>query len=174
MPPAPLKDYRLIKQQARLWVKQVWPSGLNKVNRFYPNPGFGDPTCPATQSFEKGVSALGCIDTSSAEFAWHGTKTLTAVQNICWNNLNPQLRAGQSCGPGEYFSVDANVSAGYASSTGYIILCLLLKGAHNTTHGGGSVRVVNSPTGGSTMYCVPVGVVDYTAKQDPNLKGTAV
>jgi len=33
-------------------------------------------------------------------------------------------------------------------------------------------EVVDNPTDGRTMYCIPVGVVDYRNSGDPGLKGS--
>jgi len=168
---ASLTDYNAVKFMAEQWVRSVWPRGLGNIKKFYRNPGLGDKSCPAAAKYQRGVIALGQANISTAEFAWHGTASLAGVQGICWDNLDPQRRAGQAYGRGEYFSVDANVSAGYAGSVGYIIVCLLLTGRHNTTHNG-TYRVVDNPQDGNTMYCVPVGVVDYLANSDPQLRGS--
>ncbi|CAE8644671.1 unnamed protein product [Polarella glacialis] len=170
-PKASLFDYAAIKAQADLWARKVWPAGLGRISQFHANPGLGDPTCPAAKKYKAGVGALRCADTSQAEFAWHGTGTLAGVQSICWDSLNPALRRGQAYGPGEYFSVDANVSNGHAGSTGYLVVCLLLTGPHKTTHAS-TYRVVNNPQTGTAMYCLPVGVVDYRRSGDPQLKGS--
>eukprot|EP00971_Amphidinium_carterae_P111099 2200555-Amphidinium_carterae.1 len=59
----------------------------------------------------------------------------------------------------------------YASSTGYLIVCALLSGGHKKSAGPtGNYRIVNNPTGGDPMYCMPLGVVDYNANADPKLK----
>ncbi|CAE8626696.1 unnamed protein product [Polarella glacialis] len=166
MSKASLFDYAAITAQADLWARKVLPSGL----QFYANPGLGDPTCPAAKKYEAGVGALGCADTSQAEFAWHGTGTLAGVQSICWDNLNPALRRGQSYGAGEYFSVAATNSFSFAKGTGYLIVCLLLTGPHKSTHA--TIRVVNNPQTGTAMYCLPVGVVDYIGSGDPQLNGS--
>jgi len=173
MPAVKLDNYSGIKGQADLWVRQVWPSALGAIGKFYGNPGIGDPACPAVQKFVQGARALGCADTSSSEFAWHGSSSASNVQSICWNNLDPGRRSGQAYGRGEYFSIDANVSGGYAGSTGYLIVFLLLKGSHNTVANGGSYRVVDNPTNGS-MYCLPIGVVAYSSSGDPGLQGKGI
>ncbi|CAE8644670.1 unnamed protein product [Polarella glacialis] len=147
---ADILDYAAIKAQAGLWAQKAWPSGLGRISQFYANPGLADPTCPAAKKYEAGVGALRCSNTSQAEFACHGTGSLAGVQSICWDNLDPARRNGQQYGPGEYFSVDATTSNGYAKGTGYLIVCLLLSGPHKTTHVN-SHRVVNNPRTGASM-----------------------
>merc|ERR1712125_74577 len=90
-------------------------------------------SCPGKQKFDKGWNALGLRDSTSTEFAWHGTPTVDCLRSICWVGHDPSKRSGQAHGPGEYFSVDSNVSKGYASSTGYLIVCMLLKCSQNST-----------------------------------------
>eukprot|EP00438_Fugacium_kawagutii_P014693 Skav232114 [mRNA] locus=scaffold2353:120064:124525:+ [translate_table: standard] len=170
VPSVQLKDYASLKGQAQLWAQKVWPSGLGRF-KFYGNRGLGDPSCPAVSKYEAGLAALGLNDSSKSEFAWHGTKTAANVRSICWDNLDPNLRNGQAYGRGEYFSADANDSSSYAGSTGYIIIFLLLLGPHHSKHNT-NYRVVDNPTDGRTMYCVPVGVVDYRSSGDPGLKGS--
>merc|ERR1711869_7291 len=114
-----------MKSNGGMWVQTVWPARLPKIIKFYGNPGVGDPLCPAASKFQRGVAGLGLADLSNAEFAFHGTPTLEAVRDICWNNLDPRRRKGQACGRGEYFSVDAITSAGHARNVGYIIVCIL-------------------------------------------------
>jgi len=168
---ASLTDDNAIGFLADKWVRSVWPSQCGTIKKFYRNPGLGDRACPVAGKFLRGVKALGLTSVSSAEFAWHGTASLANVQGICWNGLDPNRRSGQSLGPGEYFSTDANVSLGYSSSSGYMIVCLLLKGGHSTVHNT-TIRVVNNPTAGDPTYCLPVGVVDFGAGADPQLQGT--
>ncbi|CAJ1386258.1 unnamed protein product [Effrenium voratum] len=169
LPIVQLKNYGGIKAQADLWRGRVWPQALGR-GVFYANRGLGDTSCPAVRKFEAGLAALGVTDSSKSEFAWHGTSTVANVKSICWDNLDPQKRSGQAHGPGEYFSTDANVSNSYAGSSGYMILFLLLQGPHNTSHNV-SYRVIHNPTHGKSMYCLPVGVVDYRSCGDPQLKG---
>ncbi|CAJ1397892.1 unnamed protein product [Effrenium voratum] len=168
-PTLQLKDYAGIKAQANLWRLTVWPAAMGK-GIFYGNRGLGDPSCPAMRKYEAGLAALGLTNTANSEFAWHGTRSAANVMSICWDNLDPQRRSGQAYGRGEYFSTNASVSDSYAGSTGYLILFLLLRGARNTACNG-NYRVVDNPTDGRTMYCLPVGVVDYRANGDPKLKG---
>ena len=59
----------------------------------------------------------------------------------------------QAHGPGEYFSTDANVSNSYAGSTGYLVVFLLLLGAHNTT-ASGTYRAAGLAETGSDGFCL--------------------
>lgn len=172
MKPENITDYEKVKAQADLRFRGQWPASLGSIVRFYNNPGLGDSVCPARLKFEAGVKQLGVIDTSQCEFAFHGSPNVTNVQSICWDGLDPARRRGQAYGPGEYFSTDATVSSSYAGSSGYLTVFLLTKGPHNTT-ANDTYRIVNNPTDGKTAYCIPIGVIDYKARADPSLKGTA-
>lgn len=175
-PSVQLNDYSSIKAQADIWLRKVFPSALLSGGAtlvFFGNPGLGDPLCPAVRKYETGLASLRLTDSSQSEFAWHGTSSVANVKSICWDNLSPQKRSGQAHGPGEYFSTDANVSNSYAGSTGYLVVFLLLLGAHNTT-ASGTYRVVNNPVDGKTMYCLPLGVVDYRKSGDPKLSGAGI
>eukprot|EP00490_Sorites_sp_Unknown_P005157 CAMPEP_0114641074 /NCGR_PEP_ID=MMETSP0191-20121206/2054_1 /TAXON_ID=126664 /ORGANISM="Sorites sp." /LENGTH=284 /DNA_ID=CAMNT_0001853073 /DNA_START=104 /DNA_END=959 /DNA_ORIENTATION=+ len=176
-PSVQLKDYASIKAQGGIWLRKVFPYSQLLTNgaslTFYGNPGLGDRLCPAVQKYEAGLRSLGLKDSSRSEFAWHGTSSLANVKNICWDSLNPKLRSGQAYGRGEYFSTDASVSSSYSGSSGYLLVFLLLLGAHNSTHNG-NYRVVDNPADGSSMYCLPLGVVDYRGSGDPKLKGSGL
>lgn len=169
-----LSNFNSIRARGEFWARKVWPSSCGfQIKKFYPNLGLDDRNCPAKSKFEGGLKELKLqsSDISKAEFAWHGTKSKEAVQGICWNGLDPGKRYGQRYGIGEYCSIQAEESQPYAAATGYLIVFLLLDGPHKTAHE--NYRIVKNPIDGNPMFCLPVGVVDYNADEDPKLRQTA-
>jgi hypothetical protein len=94
-------------------------------------------------------------------FAFHGTASIEAIKAICHGNLDTRRRSGQVHGPGEYFGESASVSHTYAKGTNSQIVFFLLSGHARMRHVPGFCYVVNNPTDGTNMFCLPLCVVHY-------------
>ena len=81
----------------------------------------------------------------TTQLAFHGTSEAN-IPSICANGYDPSRRAGQACGPGEYFALSPNTSMGYCRGGKKMLLNELLlgqQGVHHTRHG--DVIVMKDP-----------------------------
>jgi len=141
---------------------------------FFRNPYLKSPTNYCRVKYEAGVKAVSASDIATdIQFAWHGTPSHQGLIGITKCNLKPSRRSGQAYGPGEYFSTSDTISNRYADDgNGFLIVCALLKNAPYSSKS--PHLVVNNPTDGNTMYCIPLGVVlqsQQVAKGNPFAKG---
>jgi len=134
--------------------------------------------CPARQKFETAVERVGLDGWSDGELGWHGTKSLSAVEAICWDSWDTGRRSGQNFGPGEYFSRGTpsglRYSEGYAGGdAGHLLIVAWImshdRGAapkdpkrNGAGSGSGNGHIVcNNPRPGRQMYCIPVAVTAF-------------
>jgi hypothetical protein len=127
-----------VVDRAKTWAQKEWPETLPNIKFVRPNPGLVK-GCPSVQKFARAVNKLakGKVGGRQAVldegmFAWHGTRSDAGVAGICHEGFDPKRRAGQACGPGEYFAPAhrAEVSLGYsggASGNGHMIVALILQ-----------------------------------------------
>jgi len=185
------KDTTVFPNYAELWTNcETWirahGAGANKgnISGAWFNESMDSPTCPARISFERAAVKVGLADWDEGEFGWHGTKSLTDAQAICWGNWDTNRRSGQACGPGEYFSRGTpgglHYSEGYAGGdAGHLLIVAWImsheRGAAPTNPAangacGGTIAqhiVCQNPVKPGSrestgeMYCFPVGVVAF-------------
>jgi len=148
------------------------------------NTALSSQQCPAHLSFERAAQKVSLSSWEDGEFGWHGTKSVAAVQGICWEGWDTTKRSGQACGPGEYFSRGTPIGLEYSltyagGDAGHMLVVAWIVssrlGAAPSSpkiHGacensGASCHIVcNNPVGperGSTgeMYCIPLAVVAF-------------
>eukprot|EP01124_Arcella_intermedia_P034387 TRINITY_DN8517_c0_g1_i4.p1 TRINITY_DN8517_c0_g1~~TRINITY_DN8517_c0_g1_i4.p1 ORF type:complete len:1293 (+),score=313.93 TRINITY_DN8517_c0_g1_i4:39-3881(+) len=100
------------------WAKENWAPEMPPISFIDENISLTDQSCPSLVKFYKGLKVLGINpdellnDNQKYFFAWHGTVE-QAISPICWDGFDPLRRAGQACGPGEYFGWTSAVSHGY-------------------------------------------------------------
>lgn len=123
--------------------------------------------CASMKRFYKGAEALGLStppDMARGFFSFHGTAP-AGIKPICTEGFDPKRRAGQACGPGEYFGVTSAVSHGYScrgNTTGpYSMIIAFLLNCPQLTTRAGFCHVMNNPTDWSHAFNVPVVVVSY-------------
>eukprot|EP01061_Rhynchopus_euleeides_P014487 TRINITY_DN25091_c0_g1_i2.p1 TRINITY_DN25091_c0_g1~~TRINITY_DN25091_c0_g1_i2.p1 ORF type:complete len:1565 (+),score=406.26 TRINITY_DN25091_c0_g1_i2:452-4696(+) len=152
---------RAVWEAAKEFVKNAFPPRLGP----YTFHSCVDPAYEATPSFTKFRNARGGnVLPTTGRFGWHGTRTREALVAICRDGWDPSRRAGQACGPGEYFGHTAETSMGYAGATNMLIVAFILHGPHlnDTAH-----LVVNNPLDSHKAYVLPVGVVVFGNAQPP-------
>jgi len=177
-------NYRTLQRSVRSWAKSHGGGAQKgKISGIWWNESLDCRECPARVAFEKAVEQAKLDDWSDGEFGWHGTKSMGAIQGICWNSWDTVRRSGQACGPGEYFSrgtkAGLHYSEGYAGGdAGHVLIIAWVmshrKGAaprdskRNGACGGASTGhiVCCNPVQGAkkstgVMYCVPVAVVGF-------------
>jgi len=153
-------------KQAEKFARDNWTPQTPPIIRVDYNLALATP-CGSMQRFNKGVQALGHpvpLDMTKGFFAFHGTAPV-AIKPICIEGFDPKKRAGQACGPGEYFGVTSTVSHGYSqrgNTTGpYSMIIAYLLTCPQLTTSPGFCYVMNNPTDWSYAYNVPVVVVSY-------------
>jgi hypothetical protein len=151
----------------------AWAKMSELYSGFYPNPNLKNPNSLCRTKYEAAVRALSATSiTNDIQFAWHGTPQHQGLIGISSSSWDTGRRSGQAYGPGEYFSLNDGISKGYTGSNGFLIVCALLKKAPYSSQS--PHLVVNNPTSGSQMYCIPVGVMVQSrqvAKGDPFAAG---
>lgn len=181
-PPA-FPDYPALLKNAQTWAARHGGGAVKGgVTGIWWNASLDCIDCPARQKFEQAADRVGLDDWADGEFGWHGTKSMAAVEAICWNSWDPQRRSGQAYGPGEYFSRGTRsglrYSEGYAGGdAGHLLIVAWImsheKGAapkdpkRNGACSGSLFHtpdghiVCNSPVKTGEMYCLPVAVVSF-------------
>lgn len=172
-------DYQELGKRARAWIRShTSGAGGGKVTNIWLNESLECETCPARVTFEKAVATAKLSSWRRGEFGWHGTKSVSNIENICWSNWSPRYRSGQVFGPGEYFSRGTGsglrYSEGYAGGNAGRMLILAwitsysLGAAPKDPSTNGACRyfgtghiVCNNPVAGDEMYCLPVAVVAF-------------
>jgi hypothetical protein len=124
--------------------------------------------------FYKGVETLKIPsppDMARGFFAFHGTAP-TGIKPICTDGFDPKRRAGQACGPGEYFGVTSTISHGYScrgNTTGpYSMIIAFLLNCPQLSTSAGFCHVMNNPTDWSHAFNLPVVVVSYGTQTSCN------
>jgi hypothetical protein len=104
-------------------------------------------------------------------FTFHGTPP-TGIKPICTDGFDPKRRAGQACGPGEYFGVTSTISHGYScrgNTTGpYSMIIAFLLNCPQLSTSAGFCHVMNNPTDWSYAFNLPVVVVSYGTQSTCN------
>jgi len=123
--------------------------------------------CASLKRFYKGVEVLGHPsppDMARGFFAFHGTPP-AGIKPICSDGFDPKRRAGQACGPGEYFGVSSAVSHGYScrgnSQGPYSMIIAFLLNCPQLSTRAGFCHVMNNPTDWSHAFNLPVVLVSY-------------
>lgn len=177
-------EYDLLWEHAEQWAR-AHGSGATKgaITKVLRNTSICCAACPARLSFEAAARRTGFESWSDGEFAWHGTKSLDDVLDICWNGWDPRLRTGQEFGAGEYFSRGTleglHYGESYAGGTaGHLLIVGWVMPYHR---GGAPVYPENNgaghpsanghivcnnqvPSGSEPIhekYCIPVAVVAF-------------
>jgi hypothetical protein len=73
--------------------------------------------CQSMKRYSKSIQALNIpspSDMTRGFFSFHVTVP-TRIKPICNDSFHPKHRAGQGCGPVEYFGVTSTISHGYSS-----------------------------------------------------------
>lgn len=132
---------RPLIKEARDFTQANWPADMPVTNHVHENQSLAG-SCPSLQRFLRGKSQLNITDLSTRHgfFAWHGTPSEDGVIGICYNGFDPSKRAGQVCGPGEYFGVSAPISRGYARSTDRLIVAFILQCSSVSTRAGKYIK----------------------------------
>ena len=151
---------------AEKFARDNWAPGTQPIIRVDYNMGLAEP-CASMKRFYKGAEALGLPvppDMARGFFAFHGTAA-TAIKPICSEGFDPKRRAGQACGPGEYFGVTSAISHGYcrpANPQGpFAMIIAFLLNCPQLSTSPGFCYVMNNPTDWSHAYTIPVVVVSY-------------
>lgn len=176
-------DYHSLWKNCMTWVK-AHGSCANKgaISGLWFNESLNSDECPSRVTFEAAVAKAGLEDWEDGEFGWHGTKSLSGLEAICWSNWDTQRRSGQACGPGEYFSrgtsAGLHYSEGYAGGDAGHLLVIAWVMSHergarptNPRENGACASstnhiVCNNPVkkgnvSTGEMYCFPIGVVAF-------------
>ena len=151
---------------AEKFIRDNWPPTIPPIIRVDYNVSLANP-CGSMQRFTQGVQVLGQpvpCDLSRGFFAFHGTAA-AAIKSICHEGFDPKRRAGQACGPGEYFGVTAPVSHGYCKPTNpqgpFAMIIAFLVNCPQLSMRPGFCHVMNNPRDWSHAFNVPVVVVSY-------------
>jgi len=171
-------DFDKLWTNAESWARAVGDGGSKgKVMEIWKNESMSCPECPARIAFLCAVEKAGLDSWDDGEFGWHGTKALTAVQGICWSNLDCGRRSGQCFGRGEYFSrgtqAGLNYSMAYAGGdSGHLMIIFWIMshqlgaaprdpGNNGACASSGQGHIVVDNPGNHEMYCIPIGVVAF-------------
>jgi hypothetical protein len=176
-------DYTNLWKNCQSWAKAHGSCAQKgEISGLWFNESLNCFECPARTMFEAAVEKAGLEDWEDGEFGWHGTKSLSGLEAICWGNWDTQRRSGQACGPGEYFSrgtpAGPHYSEGYAGGdAGHLLVVAWImsheKGAApNNPNANGAcasstqhIVCKNPVTSGNVstglMYCFPIGVVSF-------------
>jgi hypothetical protein len=151
---------------AEKFARDNWMPTTPPIIRVDYNMALADP-CASLKRFYKGVEVLGHPvppDMARGFFTFHGTPP-TGIKPICTDGFDPKRRAGQACGPGEYFGVTSAVSHGYSCRGNphgpYAMIIAFLLNCPQLTTSPGFCHVMNNPTDWSHAFNVPVAVVSY-------------
>ncbi|UJR13608.1 hypothetical protein I4U23_000621 [Adineta vaga] len=153
-------------QAAEKFARDNWLPSVPPIIRVDYNMALAD-QCASLKRFYKGVESLSIAvppDMARGFFAFHGTAA-TAIKPICTDGFDPKRRAGQACGPGEYFGVSAAISHGYCRPTNptgpYAMIIGFLLNCPQLSTRPGFCHVMNNPIDWSSAFNVPVVVVSY-------------
>lgn len=90
-------------------------------------------------------------------FAFHGTKSFANIYSILLNNFDPNLRRGQSFGPGTYSSMKYDVAHQYSQRQYPVVVVMLFKiDKTDANH----CYVTNCPLHYNANYLFPVGYIN--------------
>jgi hypothetical protein len=158
---------------AEKFARDSWQPTTSPIIRVDYNMALADP-CASMKRFYKGVETLKIPsppDMARGFFAFHGTAA-TAIKSICTEGFDPTRRAGQACGPGEYFGVTSAVSHGYCRPTNpqgpYAMIIAFLLNCPQLSTRAGFCHVMNNPTDWSHAFNLPVVVVSYGTQTSCN------
>lgn len=114
---------------------------------------------PASQPggllYERFVAAWAQVPCKLMRMVFHGTADAN-VKAICRDGLDPNRRAGQAHGPGEYFGEQASTSLSYCKGGRKMLIFLVLLDPSGVTATGAGVTVIHRPE-----FQLPIAVVTF-------------
>jgi hypothetical protein len=183
-PAGTFPDYSSLYVRAQTWIRTNGVAATKgQIAAVWLNESLASPTCPARVGFERAIKLSKLNRWDDGEFGWHGTKSMSGLEAICWANWDTKRRSGQANGPGEYFSRGTpeglHYSEGYAGGdvahlliVAWVISSSLGAAPNNPTVNGAGrpgarghivcnnpVLSRNQTTG--EMFCIPIAVVAF-------------
>ena len=149
----------VLHQECLVWIEKSWNLHL-QIKRI---TALTLTRNPVHQKFMNALTSHSnkVLASGTYIFGYHGTCQHN-IDSICENGYNPELRKGQSYGPGEYFAVNAARPAlQYCKGGSSMLVNLILIGKWYTFYPENDLCVVNNPNDESITYCLPIYVISF-------------
>ena len=115
-------------------------------------------SAPGQPLYERFVAAWQRAPNQQIQLVFHGTSEQN-IATICTDGLDPARRAGQACGPGEYFGKQMAVSHGYCRGGRHMLIFAVLLDRSGVTYNQGGVIVINK-----AEHQLPLAVVTMSGE----------